>query len=301
MKRVQVLLSSFNGDKYIREQIDSILTQENVDVYLLVRDDGSKDNTVNILKEYSGNTEKVKFIEGENIGIKNSFFELLDMALLDMDYYAFSDQDDIWLPQKLYNAISLLENEKSRNIPMLYASNVIYADETLMNREESPYRNRREPTFGNALLENICVGCTQVFNRKLFNLVRGHKPKCEILHDWWLYLSASSFGKVIYDQNAYILYRQHSHNAVGMQKCWRERWSRRVKDFDKLKYSLSEHAVEFINQYGTDYHWYESAYLLATYRKSFIQRMKITISKKIYRQQSLDNLIFHMLFLLRLL
>lgn len=116
---VTVLMSTYNGEKYLKEQIDSILSQVDVDVRLVIRDDGSTDNTVGVIKEYSQRNSNVEFTVGKNIGYANSFLTLIQMAG-DSDYYAFSDQDDIWKKNKLSTAV-----DKINGIPyVVYASNL---------------------------------------------------------------------------------------------------------------------------------------------------------------------------------
>ena len=300
MKKVQVLLSAYNGEKYLREQLDSILSQQYKNITLLIRDDGSTDGTLDILEEYKRNYENVAYYAGENIGIQNSFFELMKMADKDADYYAFSDQDDVWLPGKIERAVAMLEREEQEQ-PLLYGGKVIYANENLEIMETVPFRNLKEPGIGNALVENIFTGCTEVFNRELLEKVTLCLPTCEILHDWWLYMCGSCFGKVIYDQEGYILYRQHSHNQVGMQSNWTDRWKKRMHSFAKLKYTLSEHAKEFIKVYGVEYEKYETVLLVAEYRKNIVNRYRLITSKQIYRQQKIDDIIYRFLFLLGLL
>lgn len=301
MKHIQVLMSAYNGEKYIKEQIESILNQQGVEVSLLIRDDGSRDNTVLILEQYSKNNENVQYYKGSNIGACQSFFDLLNHADRDYDYFAFSDQDDYWLPKKLSRAVEVLEGKKSENCPLLYGSMVIYASEDLKDRREVPYKNRREVTFGNALVENIFMGCTEVFNRSLLELVAEHIPKKNVWHDWWLYLTAACFGQALYDEKALILYRQHGNNQLGMQNSWAMRWKNRMENFKRLKYSLSSQAQEFTESYGVDYKYGDLAELLANYRSSLTKRIQLAKEKRIYRQQKIDDKVYHMLFLMGLL
>ena len=128
MKTVCVLMSTYNGEKYIVEQIDSILQQENVNVNLLIRDDGSKDKTVEIIKQYLID-KRVSFVSGDNIGYKKSFLWLMDNSP-NSDYYAFADQDDVWKKDKLFAAVTKLENEDIAE-PKLYTSALTRVDENL--------------------------------------------------------------------------------------------------------------------------------------------------------------------------
>lgn len=302
MRHVQVLMSAYNGEKYLAEQIDSILAQEGVEVSLLIRDDGSTDKTTDILKYYAKRNHNIIWYKGDNLGVQGSFFDLLARADLKAEYYAFSDQDDYWLPEKLFRAVQELQSEEEKKSqPLLYAGKVIYASEDLKHREKFSFTVPREPEFGNALVENICMGCTEVFNRRLLELVREHKPSSNILHDWWLYLSASCFGKVVFDQAAYILYRQHESNQIGMQNNWMERWKNRIHHFRKLRYTLSTQAQDFLNSYGTEYPDCELVLKMADYRSGIRTRLALIKEPGIYRQQKTDNLIYHILFLAGLL
>ena len=303
MKQVQVLMSTYNGEKYLKEQIDSILEQTDVEVSLLVRDDGSTDGTIKILEEYKRNNKNISWYQGKNIGTGKSFFELLKDTIEGADYYAFADQDDYWFPEKLIKAIERIQIVEGEYIdcPLLYGSNVIYATKDLKKREKYRYKNKKKPTFGNALLENICIGCTQVFNKELFCVVREKQPREKIWHDWWLYLSASCFGQVIYDEEAYILYRQHGENQVGMKNSWCGRWKNRICYFSKLKNSVSLQAQEFINIYGKDYELYLLVQTVAEYKKNWKSKIRLIKNKEIYRQQNIDDSIYKLLFIFGLL
>ena len=160
MKKVLVLLSTYNGEKYLREQLDSVLSQEGVDVSLLIRDDGSKDGTLNILKEYSVK-DNVNYYEGVNCGPSESFHDLMRHAK-GYDYYAFCDQDDVWNNDKLITAVRLLE-EKKQDLPLLYCSNLNVVDEhlnycRLCHSEKYDLSNKYL-----GLVDFFAVGCTEVF------------------------------------------------------------------------------------------------------------------------------------------
>lgn len=295
MKKVQVLMSAYNGHKYIAQQIESILGQKNVEVALLIRDDGSIDDTPLLLADIAGRFPCVEWWRGSNLGTAGSFYELLRRADPAMDYYAFADQDDIWLPYKLFHAVEFLEYEKSGQ-PLLYASSVYYTSADLRHREKSPYSVRKPPGFGNALVENICMGCTQVFNGQLLQIAREGKPAVGILHDWWLYLAAACFGKVIYDSNAYILYRQHDGNQIGMQPDWFGRWIARTRRLHSLSGRIYRQACDFQKAFALDISQYPELGLIIESRRSWMDRVRLAFAAKIYRQGKADNIIYHILF-----
>ena len=137
MKTVQILLSSYNGDKYINRQIDSILCQKDVEVHLLIRDDGSTDQTRQIIKKYEKKYPfNIKVVLGENIGWKKSFFTLLKLAG-DYDYYAFADQDDYWYEDKEISAIDVMESD-SIICPKLVQVDYVTTDECLCPLKPQP-------------------------------------------------------------------------------------------------------------------------------------------------------------------
>lgn len=219
MNTVCVLMSTYNGEKYLAEQIESILNQKGVIVYLFVRDDGSTDNTVDILKKYQSENKLEVYQDEENLGPANSFMKLLYDSF-DYDYYAFADQDDIWLEEKLFVAIQKMKEKN--NLPTLYCSNqLIYKD----NRVKG-VRFLHEPEHGliEAICGNVFSGCTMVFNKELADVIKKkqHRPNSDVLrmrmHDTWVIAVAECIGDVIYDQNSYIKYRIHENNTVGLKK-----------------------------------------------------------------------------------
>lgn len=213
--KIQVLMSSYNGEKYIEEQIESILNQEGVELSLLIRDDGSKDGTRRILEQVQKNDTRVKCVFEENIGVKKSFLKLVQMADPSADYYAFSDQDDIWLNEKMAVAVSMLQKENPDN-PLIYGSSVsLYIDGQTTGRRFVC----QQLDLGRFLIKNYYPGCTMVFNRKMKNLVEAvdyDSLQPNPLHDHWLNLICTACGgKVVMDPEPHMLYRQHGGNEVG--------------------------------------------------------------------------------------
>lgn len=222
MHTVAVLMSTYNGEKYIREQLNSIFGQKDVNVKLYARDDGSSDNTVTILKEYSEKYPVEILQDGENIGPGESFMRLVYRYANEpgIEYYAFADQDDIWLEDKMIVAIEMIEKSYN-NQPMLYSSNqfLFIDDENKGNRHKNPQRI----DLISHMTKNTIAGCTFVFNKKLAQLVTiAEKPRYNILkyrlHDSWMMLVAIVCGTVLYDDDSHMLYRIHSENVVGVKK-----------------------------------------------------------------------------------
>lgn len=301
MKRVQVLLSSYNGERYIREQIDSILAQKNVIVELLVRDDGSQDGTRTILAEYQKNYKNIHIVYAENVGVVKSFFSLVNQVK-EAEYIAFADQDDVWLPDKLIRAVTLLEKEE-KDSPLVYCSAKQLVDENLNPIPAAmTYKNVRTE-FGNALVENMCTGCTCVINHKLLELIQGKMPDFTVMHDFWIYLVGTCFGKVIYDEQSYILYRQHGKNELGVASSIRENYKRRIKNFWKHRGQLSRQVEELIRIYGTQMRKekLETATFLVQSRQHIKARIILLQKRTIFRQRKSDDGIMKTLLLFGLL
>ena len=221
-RRVLVLMSIYNGHTYLRQQIDSLATQENVELALLARDDGSPNNSsCAILNEYKAKKSfPLMIIKGRNLGFALSFSELIreaaDRYVEDFDYFAFCDQDDVWLPQKLEMACAALDTEQAiqSQVPMLYCSQTTLTDADLI-----PIRNKKKKNVKLSkecsLLQNFATGCTMVVNRTAIELYASHVRGSLYAHDLMMYQMCMFLGKVIWDSNSYILYRQHGHNQIG--------------------------------------------------------------------------------------
>lgn len=297
MKKVQILLSSYNGAKYIEEQLDSILVQDYPNISILIRDDGSSDGTIRILEKYAAQYEQISYYLGENIGVINSFFDLVFHSDPSADYYAFSDQDDVWLKNKISRAVDKLEAMKKKQ-PLLYCGRTTLVDQDLQLIQSSIKTAIIKPDFANALVENICTGCTSVFNRELLEMVKDNIPRFTVMHDWWLYLIASTFGDIYYDEKSHILYRQHQGNAVGTKTNYYDEFIKRLKNYKKNRGNISRQATEFLNHFELDQDKNQLISCVINAKSHFASRLKILSGNQIYRQRRMDNIIFKILFLL---
>ncbi len=215
---ITVLMSTYNGSKYLKEQIESILNQKNVSVRLIIRDDCSTDKTVEILEKYQNSNQNIEIEHNtENIGPCKSFLYLIS-KYNDDKYFALADQDDIWDEDKLITAIKALQQEDSKNKPLLYYSNLRIVDEKGVFCRIS----HKVPHIANnryaALVENLATGCTIVYNKCLADIAYKIKPSDFSMHDAWLYTVAKLYGSVVYDFVPHINYRQHQSNQVGTYK-----------------------------------------------------------------------------------
>lgn len=208
---VCVLLSTFNGERFLAEQLDSILRQNHPPDCILARDDGSSDRTVAILEDYAAGEGRISVHRGENLGPVASFEALLSNAP-DSGYYAFCDQDDVWLPDKLANAMEML-SAMDQQSPLLYCCRLDYVSANLISIGLSPPPRRLD--FGNALVENVATGCTIVLNHAARQVLLSRPWDGAMMHDSWAYLVICGAGQALYDERPGVLYRQHGANAVG--------------------------------------------------------------------------------------
>ncbi len=207
--------------KYLAEQLDSILAQDNVRVELFIRDDGSKDGTRNILEDYARRYANIHVSSGENLGPGMSFITELK-TVSGFEYYAFSDQDDFWEKDKLISAlrfISLNTTEHDNMLPILYCSNLYEADENL-NLIRTTNMGRLKHNLESVITRRNLSGCTMVFNEKLHNLVMEAEVTQAVLghyHDSLLEsLCLSLGGKILFDAEAHIYQREHRGNTSGV-------------------------------------------------------------------------------------
>jgi len=290
MARVQILLSTFNGERYLPQQIQSLLDQDYSEIDILVRDDGSEDGTREVLARYA-RTSRLTVVLGENLGVVRSFLELLRMSGPAVDYVALCDQDDVWLPDKISRAVSFLETTDGER-PVVYASRVSVVDEQLRLRHLS-----RKPTrplgLGNALVENLLTGCTTVLNRAARDLIVARLPEFAFVHDWWIYLVMSACGEIRYDFESRILYRQHAQNAIGVTSGFVGKWSRRASRFLQRKESIARQVGEFRRLFADrlSQEQLEIVRLVETAPESFGRRLALARSRRVYRQSSLDDLL----------
>ena len=218
-------MSTYNGEKFVRAQIDSILKQKDVEVYLVIRDDGSSDDTVNIINSYAASNPNIFSISSHNLGCKKSFFlcaEYVYKRFKDIQYFAFSDQDDVWLGDKLSAGINNLKNNLStyEKIPLLYFCTPEIVDSHL-NSLGIRWRAEHQLSFVEACL---------VFNREALRLVLMGQPERMSMHDSWMYKAVLACGGIVVEDKApHILYRQHGNNVIGIPT-FSSRWKKRYRN-----------------------------------------------------------------------
>lgn len=301
---IQILLSTYNGEKYIADQIESIMHQSYQKISLLIRDDGSEDDTVKYIEKYAMKyQEGIRFFIGSNVGVKKSFFELLRLADPNSSYYCFCDQDDVWLNNKLQRAVSVLDKEEDQSQPLLFFTPTYLTDSSLKGKKVWPQYRDVHPSFYNALVDNIVVGTTATINNRARDLLLCKNPDFHqmIMHDWWSYLCISAFGKVIYDKEPSVLYRQHQKNLVGGNKNSLELLRRKWQSYSSNKGSryLYKQAVEFMECYG-EYLCGEKKRQLELFispRKTLASRINYLNGNELYRHSFPENILLNFLIL----
>lgn len=252
--KLVVLMSTYNGEKYLREQLDSLLSQSLKPTKILVRDDGSSDETVNILEEYASEHSFIEYYCGKNIGPAKSFFELINKCD-EYDYYALCDQDDVWFKDKLEVAVNTLEKENT-SIPLLYAGRFILTDEKLNQLNSDVSKLYSFNDFAHSLIYHTAPGCTFVFNneaRKQIIKYDVNKEYC-VIHDAIIHKVVTMFGKMILDNEPHMYYRQHGNNVYGLTANKINEFKHRVKNFigGSVRKYRSNTAKSLLNVYGKE-------------------------------------------------
>lgn len=211
---IAILMTTFNGEKYIEDQIKSIQNQTCTSWKLYIRDDGSSDATINLINMMSKEDSRISLVSDNlgNLGVKSGFMNLL--YTVNAKIYFFSDQDDIWLPEKISSTIECF-SRASNSIPILVHTNLTIVDENLKVLKQSFHSRNYADKLNILLVSNGVTGCTMAINESLKQKVKNDPATEMLMHDWWLGLCATSFGKTYFVANPLILYRQHTNNLVG--------------------------------------------------------------------------------------
>jgi len=222
---IDIVIATYNGSKYLPSQLDSIIAQDCGDWRILLRDDGSSDATIEILKNYSNRLQDKLVVLNDkqgNIGIIGNFAYLL--ASTTAPYVMLCDQDDIWNPDKIsltLQAMKEAESISSDELPILVHTDLKVVDDQLnmLNKSFWHYQNINPylDSYNRLIVQNTVTGCTVMINQALLRLALPI-PSQVIMHDWWLALVASFFGKVVVLEEQTMLYRQHGNNDTGAKE-----------------------------------------------------------------------------------
>lgn len=289
LPKVAILMCTFNGDQYLTEQLESIQNQNHKNWKLYVNDDGSKDKTLDILKNYQKKwgTKKLHIRKGPQKGFCQNFLQIINDPKINADLYFLCDQDDVWMPNKLSHSIKELSKLNPLK-PKLYCARTTYVSYDAKRILGQSDLFSKPPSFKNAIVQSIAGGNTMAFNKHLKKIAQKY-PKADVVsHDWWLYiLNELEGGQTIYDQQSTILYRQHIHSLIGantgfrakLKRFWmllngkyREYNTRHFNVYNKFHMVGLRHNLELIDKF------------FELRNKSLKERLLIISEMGIYRQ-----------------
>lgn len=298
-EKVIVLLSAYNGEKYINEQIESILAQSYKNIKLFIRDDGSTDGTVEILKTYEKNP-RIRVSYGENLGYFASFLWLLNQCD-EAEYYAFSDQDDYWYPDKIETALKWLKEYS--NVPALYCCNADICDANLQlihkgRPTKYPFSIPRTVVNG-----ETGWGYTQVMNHNARQLLMGKKAPSYVKvygHDTWIHLSCLCCGTVLYDKTVHAKMRRHGNNTSIQEYQGGSFWRHQLWRINEFFFHNKGKAVyiegrEFLNEFWNELSVEEKSTIMLYLESG--HRFRKALYAHRYRDSILDEIFLRILFL----
>lgn len=303
MYKVAVILCTYNSEKYILEQLDSIFSQKNCTCKVYISDDGSYDNTLKFIHKYSQKNPnyQIDITNGPGKGFAKNFLWNLRRIDKKYDFYAFSDHDDVWNNKKILRASSFYKNY-SDSKSFLYCSRTTLVDRDLNVLGKSIYF-RRPPAFENALVQSIAGGNTMIFNSELKKIIdRVDLDSHVVSHDWLTYILVTfTNGNIVYDKKSYVKYRMHGKNIVGSNKGMVPFFKRALMVFNgewsKFSYSNLNHLKLF---HGSS----RNVKILDDFihirsEKRLIYRLLAFKKSKIYRQTLIGNISLMIAIILR--
>ncbi|HEO1107415.1 TPA: glycosyltransferase family 2 protein [Streptococcus agalactiae] len=255
--KVNILMATYNGEKFLAQQIESIQKQNFKEWNLLIRDDGSSDKTCDIIRNFTAKDSRIRFInenEHHNLGVIKSFFTLVNYEVA--DFYFFSDQDDVWLPEKLSVSLEAAKH-KASDVPLLVYTDLKVVNQELNILQDSMIRaqsHHANTTLLPELTENTVTGGTMMINHALAE--KWFTPNDILMHDWFLALLAASLGEIIYLDLPTQLYRQHDNNVLGARtmdkrfKILREGPKSIFTRYWKLIHDSQKQASLIVDKYG---------------------------------------------------
>lgn len=291
--KIAILLATHNGEEYLEQQLNSLISLKNVDVQIYASDDSSQDKTVKILQKY-----KIKKIFKNSFkSFTKNFAFLINNVEENYDFYAFCDQDDIWESNKFVRAIEYLDSGYN-----LYCSTtkIINSGGELIDHST---KWKKKLSFANALFQSIAGGNTMVFDNQILRLLKEKNNLEFISHDWWVYIISSFSGKKIYfDHKSYVLYRQHNNNKIGSSKSFFgkiERYIKALKGFYIKCNDLHQNNIQQLIHLGTE----ENKKIFENFKKMRIEknpftRLLLMYKSKFYRQTTIGSLALYSLVLI---
>ena len=312
MYEVNVLMATYNGEKYIKEQLDSLQAQNYEKWTLYIRDDCSTDNTINILKDCQNREPRIQLLPSSpaNIGALGNFNRL--MLAASGKYFMFCDQDDLWFPDKIKKTLDLMKNREKRygkDFPILIHTDCSVIDSTrrLVAPSFMQYqhmKHEKKSPLRVLLTQNFVTGCTVMINKSLLSACLPVPPQA-LMHDWWIALVAAAVGKICYLPQKTMLYRQHGKNVAGAKKLFSKYNLKRLLSIAELEKDLNKLMLQncaLIRHLSNDDKLKTPQLLydfLSAANQNGFKFLKFTITNRIFKQGIMRNFVFMMLLLRR--
>lgn len=294
MNNVLILMSTFNGGLRIKRQVNDILNQEGVSTTLLIRDDGSEKETISLLKDLKEhNSNRIVLILGENMGYKKSFHALLQSKYAHKyDYYGFSDQDDVWMPDKLSTCIGMMEADDWKG-PKLSHCSALAVDNKLQMRKEQERRVDKPLNHKNAFATECFQGCAMVWNQDCMELIQRHTVNDPtISHDYWVGLIGYLFGKVYFCREPKF-YHIRYNNSVSSDGNVNKGRMERVKALFTSDDVYMNPACDLLEGYSDLLNSPDKNFLkcMSDYKSNFNDKMQIIFDKNFCRPSKLATML----------
>lgn len=238
-----LLMATYNGEKFLAEQLESIEKQTHKNWRLVITDDGSSDNTLSIARQFQQKWghNRLEIRQGPQQGFCQNFLSIACDITICADLYAFSDQDDVWMADKLSRAVAYFKANNDSQFPSVYCGRTEIVDENLNSLGFSPLFTLPR-SFRNAIVQSIAGGNTMVFNQSAKELLEKAGLQQVVSHDWWLYqIAKGAGGSVYYDPEPSLLYRQHAHGLIGANTSFKGK-------IDRVFYVLNGRFKEWNNK-----------------------------------------------------
>ena len=292
--KVEILLATYNGERYIRQQLDSILNQNYENWLVRACDDASTDDTYEILTEYKEKFPDKFIMEKRQMGFgsaKLNFAHLIKNS--SCDYVMCCDQDDVWLPNKISLTLQEMKKNEKAGLPVLVHTDLKVVDAELHVVSESFFEHsnyNKKPQYKDLLIQNHVTGCTMMMNRPLVDLVNLQEDYDDILmHDWLAAIVAAGLGKVVFVDCPTMLYRQHAVNSVGAKKYGLALLISKLRNrsIKKSLIAATRQAEQIAKTY--QYQLAEQLYQLTyqysrIFKKNKIQRIQFYFSNKVWKK-----------------
>lgn len=287
---VDVLLGTFNGEKYLVEFLDSVLKQEFVTLNLIVSDDGSTDSTLDILNKYKSKFNKFALVSGPKEGAARNYLSLLRLS--NSDFVAFADQDDIWDANHLINSINRIKKEGTTP-GLSYCAMREFNDTSGTTKRIWPAKDCIL-NLNSILLQNFARGCSIVMNRSAADLLNSSFPERLLMHDWWALLVVYTHGNVKFGSSPELTYRLHDSNLIGIPSSLRSRLNF-LDQLSKGKWAPFGQALDLKEHFGRTMQVQDLVNLekfLALKKFNLNSYLNFVLVKSRFKSASLENLGF---------